>query len=136
MCLPPLGPHGQMECETEQVLSKVTWEECVATPQGIHPSPQINCQNCPFPFDDHHPYLIHPSLDRQHSPPQTASGRNQPFCHNTLSRQTDRQIHGISDRSIPIALMLYYIDSQRQIICNTSLNGEKQINMNKEVKAI
>jgi len=42
----------------------------------------------PIPFDDHHPHLIHPSLDRSHSPPQTASGSNQPFCHSTLSGQT------------------------------------------------
>jgi len=35
------------------------------------------------------PHLIHPSLDRTHSPPQTASGSNQPFCHNTLSGPTD-----------------------------------------------
>ena len=42
----------------------------------------------PLPFDDH---LIHPSLDQPPSPPQTASGFNQPFCHNTLCGQTDRQ---------------------------------------------
>jgi len=47
-------------------------------------------QNCPFPFDDHHPYLIRPSLNRSHSLPQTAPGSNQPFCHSTLSGQTDR----------------------------------------------
>ena len=29
--------------------------------------------------------LIHLSLDRLHSPPETAFGSNQPFCHNTLS---------------------------------------------------
>ena len=42
-----------------------------------------------LPFDDHHPHLIHPSLDRPHAPPQTASGSNQQFCHNTLCGQTD-----------------------------------------------
>jgi len=48
-------------------------------------------QDYPFPFDDHHPHLIHPFLDRPHSPPQTASGSNRPFCHSTLpDRQTDR----------------------------------------------
>ena len=45
---------------------------------------------CPFYFDDHHPHLIHPSLDRPHSPSQTVSGSTQPFCHNTLCGQTDR----------------------------------------------
>jgi len=34
-------------------------------------------------------HLIHPFLDRPHLPPQTASGSNQPFCHNSLL-QTDR----------------------------------------------
>jgi len=35
------------------------------------------------------PHLILPSLDRPHSPPQTASRYNQPFCHSTCDRQTD-----------------------------------------------
>jgi len=51
---------------------------------------QLHLQNCLFPFDDHYLYLIHLSLDRPYSPFQTASGSNQPFCHSTLSRQTDR----------------------------------------------
>ena len=45
--------------------------------------------NCPFPFDDHHQNLIHPYRARPHSPPQTASGSNQPFCRNSCVR-TDR----------------------------------------------
>jgi len=45
----------------------------------------------PFLLDDHHPYLIHPSLNRFHSPSQTASGSAQPFCHSTLSGPTDTQ---------------------------------------------
>jgi len=65
------------------------------SPIGYNGMPQIHPQNCPFPFNNHHPYLIHPSLDRPHSPPQTASRSNQLFCHNTLSghthKQTDRQ---------------------------------------------
>ena len=52
-------------------------------------TPQIHPQNCPFSFDDHHLHLIHPSFDRSLSPPQTASGSNQPFCHSSLLR-TDR----------------------------------------------
>ena len=35
-------------------------------------------------------HLIHPSLNRPYSPSQMASGSYQPFCHSTLSRQTDR----------------------------------------------
>ena len=38
------------------------------------------------------PHLIHPFLDWPHSPSQIAFGSNQPFCHSTLSRQTDRQM--------------------------------------------
>jgi len=37
------------------------------------------------------PDLIHPSVNQPHSPSQTVSGYNQPFCHRTLSRQTDWQ---------------------------------------------
>jgi len=60
-------------------------------PIGYNGTPQIHPQSssCPFRFDDHHPHLIHPSLDRPLSPPQTASGSNQPFCHSSLLR-TDR----------------------------------------------
>ena len=36
------------------------------------------------------PHLIHPFLDRPHSPYPTVSGSNQPFCHSTLSVPTDR----------------------------------------------
>jgi len=43
------------------------------------------------PFRRSPPHLIHPSLDRPHSLPQTASGSNQPFCHSTLSGQSHRQ---------------------------------------------
>jgi len=32
-------------------------------------------------------HLIHPFLDRPHSPSQMASGSNQPLCHSTLSGQ-------------------------------------------------
>ena len=44
------------------------------------------------------PHLIHPSLDRPHSPSQMASGSNQPFCHSTLSGQTDSHIDRLTDR--------------------------------------
>ena len=35
---------------------------------------------------------VHPFLDRPLSPPQTVSGSNQPFRHNTLCGQNDRQL--------------------------------------------
>jgi len=80
----------------------------------------ISPQNCPFPFDDHHSHLIHPSLHRSHSPPQNASGSNQPFYHNTLSGQTDTHTptHGIGDRSIPTAFTLYNIMNDALIATN------------------
>jgi len=39
-------------------------------------------------------HLIHQSLAQLHSPSQTASGSNQPFCHSTLSSLTDRPTEG------------------------------------------
>ena len=45
---------------------------------GYNGTPKIHPQNRPFPFDDHHQNLMHPFLDRPHSP-QMASGSNQPF---------------------------------------------------------
>jgi len=65
--------------------------------------PQIHSQNCSFPFDDQYFHLIHASLNQLYSPPQTASGSNQPFCHNTLSgptnRQTDRPTNSVGNNS-------------------------------------
>jgi len=56
------------------------------------------------------PHLIHSSLDRTHSPSETASGSNQPSCHSTLSGPTDRHTHrptdGLGDRSTPLTLTL------------------------------
>jgi len=58
-------------------------------PISYNGTPRIHPQNYYFLFDDHS-HLIHPSLDRSHSPSQTAFRSNQPFCHSTLCRQTDR----------------------------------------------
>jgi len=86
---------------------KVIWEErialaqlCNKVPIGYNGMPQIHLQNYPFPFDNYHPQLIHPSLNRPHSPSQMASGSNQPFCHNTLSRPIHRPTDGLGDRSV------------------------------------
>jgi len=59
-------------------------------PVGYNGMPQIH-PKLPLSFENYHPHLIHPSLERPHSPSQTASGSTQLFCHNTLSGQTDRQ---------------------------------------------
>jgi len=103
----------------KQVL-KVISEECVALAQlcnkgpiGYNGTPQIHPPKCPFLFDDHHPHLIHSSLDWPHSPSKTASWSNWPFCHSTLSRQTDRQTDWdrrsrwhIHNMSAPLAMLI------------------------------
>jgi len=75
-------------------------------------------QNCPFPFNDHQPPSNTPIPQPTPLTTPTASGSNQPFCHNTLSGQTDCQTNrltdGIGDNSIPRALTLYCIDWERR----------------------
>jgi len=61
---------------------------CIKVPIDYNGMPQIHPQ-LPLPIPRKPPHLLHPFLDRPHSPPQTASGSAQPFCHNTLCRQTD-----------------------------------------------
>jgi len=61
---------------------------------------QIHSQNCPFPCDDHHHRLRHPSLDAPHSPSQMASRSIQLFCNSTLSGPTDAQADRWSRRQV------------------------------------
>jgi len=70
---------------TQQSPQRLQWDATNSPP------------NCLFPLDDHHSHIIHPSFDRTHSLPQTASGSVQPFCHFSTvhllaHRHTDRQI--------------------------------------------
>jgi len=44
----------------------------------------------PIPLRRSPPDLIHPPFKWPHSPPQMASRSNQPFSHNSPTRQTDR----------------------------------------------
>ena len=68
----------------------------------------------PFlPLGAHKPPPNTLSLNRLHSPPQMASGSNQPCCHSTLSGQTDRPRVWIGDNCVPRAHTLYYIDRER-----------------------
>jgi len=67
-----------------------------------------HARNSPFPFDDHHQNLIDPYWTWRHSPPQTASGSNQPCCHCShvrTDRWGKRMFHSIS------ALLAMLIDS-------------------------
>ena len=112
----------------KQVLPKVIWEERVAlaqihkeVPTGYSRMPQMYPKftaKLLLPVRRSLPHLIHfPSTNRLHSLPRRASGSNQPFCHSTLSgsdRQTDRTTDGIGDNSIPRALTLCFIDSERR----------------------
>jgi len=66
--------------------------------------------NCPFPFDDHHQNQIHPHRARPHSPRQTTSGSDQPFCHNSHVR-TDRWDKRLLRN---ISALLSYSDSKRR----------------------
>ena len=68
-----------------------------------------------LPFEDNHPHVIHPSLNRPHSPPQMASRCNQPFCHNTLCRLTDR----LTDRQLTLAL--FYEDQPERMDSTSAL---------------
>ena len=53
----------------------------------------------PLPCDGLHSHLIHPSLDGPHSPLQTASRSNQPFCRSTPFGQTsDRPTDRLRDK--------------------------------------
>jgi len=93
---------------TSQLIHEVIWAERVAVPVGYNGTPQIQPPKLPIPFDDHHRHLIHSSLDRPHSAPQTTSGSNQPFATiHFPDRQTDRPTDGIGDSCVPRALTLY-----------------------------
>jgi len=84
-----LGPTPLTMPNDSSIGSWTSTQLCNKCPTGYNETPHIHPQNYPFPFDDNHSHLIHPLLDRSHSPPQTASA--QPFCHDTLAdRQTDR----------------------------------------------
>jgi len=78
-----LGPPHSPRQTTPRLLYALPHNDATNSPlvtMGRHKFPP---PNCPLPFNDHHRNLIHPYRARPHSPPQTASGSNQPFCHNT-----------------------------------------------------
>ena len=75
--------------------------------------------NCPFPFDDHHQNLIHPCRARPHSPRQTASGCDQPFCHNSDVRTNRWDMRLLRS----ISALLSYSDGEQH-----AKNTEKSAN--------
>ena len=86
---------------------RVIWEECIAlaqlrnrVPIGYNGTPQIHPQNCPF--DDHHPHLIHPSLDRPTHHPKWHPDAISRFAtvhildkHRQTGRWDRRQVYAI-----------------------------------------
>jgi len=101
-----------------QALPKVIWEErfalaqlCNKVPIGYNGTPQIHPQNCRFPFDDHHPHLIHHySTDRTHHPKRHPDPISRfvtvHFPDTQTDRPTDRPTDGIGDKSTLLALTL------------------------------
>jgi len=87
-CLCP--PHSARQT-TARSLYALSHNDATKSPlvRLYNGTPQIHPPNCPFPFDDHHQNLMHPYRARLHSPPQMASGSNQPCCHCSRVR-TDR----------------------------------------------
>jgi len=75
------GPTPLTMPNDSSVAVHTSTQQCNKLPIRYNGMPQIHPPNCPFPFDDHHQNLIHPYQARPHSPPQTASGSNQPCCH-------------------------------------------------------
>jgi len=76
-------------------------------PFGYNGTTQIHPQNCPFPFDDHHQNLMHPYQARPHSPPQTASRSNQPFCHSSHVQTFASRRHGFLNEESNLTQMIH-----------------------------
>jgi len=77
-------------------ISSAPWDQRKPTYSHIHNhwlqwDAPTSPPKLPLLFVDKHSHLIDPFLDQPHLPLQTASGSNQPFCHNTLCKLTDRQ---------------------------------------------
>ena len=81
------------------ISSHTSAQLCNKIPIGYNGTSKIHPQNCPSPLTIMTPiYYTYPW------PPQMASGSNQQFSHNTLSRPTvrlkDRLTDGIDDRAL------------------------------------
>jgi len=92
---------------------------------GCNGMPHIHPKTAPSPSKIS-THLIHPSFDRLHLPPQTASRSNQPFFHNSPTWQTakqtdrDRPTDGIGDKPVPTPAyaLLYCIIATRIYMCS------------------
>jgi len=96
--------------------------ECYKVPIGYNGMPQIHPQNCQFPLGNLQPHLIHPYLDRSHSPSQMASRSNLLFFHNSPIGQTDRQ----TDRQMGQATGLYEHPRKLYWLYSDAANNENK----------
>jgi len=99
---PPENNLGRVCC------SRTTMQQ---SPHWLHGTSHIYPHNCPFPFDDNHPYLIHPFST---NPTHHHEWHLHPV--NLLPQYTfqdrpidDRPTHGPDDSSTPWALTLHSI---------------------------
>jgi len=98
-------------CFVFHISGPPTKHICWSLKMPIHAPEAMGEQNPRnhFPLGQVDPRLMHPCCNQLHSPLQTAFGSTQPFCHNTVSRQTDRQTHrstvrptdGLGEKPIP-----------------------------------
>ena len=103
-CWPPSntpmpGPTTLTTPKNSSIGSRTSTQLGNKVPIGYHETPQIHSQNCPFPFDDHHPiYNTHPSTDPTHH------FKWHPFsCFATVhfpDRQTRRQTNRWSRQQV------------------------------------
>jgi len=103
-------PHSPRQ--TTALGSRTSTLLCNKVPTGYNGMPQIHPKNCPFPFDDNHPYLIHLSINQPHWPPKWHLDPISRFA-TILCRQTDRPTDRWSRRMFckMSALLAMLIDS-------------------------
>jgi len=118
LCPPHLiHPSLNQPHSSPKMASRSNQPFCHNSPSGQTDSDRqlTSPRKLSLPFEDNHPHVIHPSLNRPHSPPQMASRCNQPFCHNTLCRLTDR----LTDRQLTLAL--FYEDQPERMDSTSAL---------------
>ena len=83
------GPHSPLQTSVPSVHA-LSHNYATKSPLITVGRPQIHPQNCLcFPFDDNYPHLMHQSLDRRHSPPET---QPDPLSRFATVHIPDRQI--------------------------------------------
>ena len=90
-------PHPSPQT-TAQSVHALSYNYAIKSPLVTMGRPKFTPKTAPSPSTITTLHLIHPSLNQPYSPSQTASGSTQPFCHSTLSGQTDRSTHRLTDR--------------------------------------